>query len=179
MSPPALHQVVGGDTLLSPPPPQQGWGQNLMPALLQASPRRVENGKMGGRTQEWYQNRPTSAGRRGREWCSTPPHPPTLNLCHLCMLLTGAQPCLVCWAVLPYILHKDGVHGLQAAPGGTCTRGTGCQRALSTAGWAAQVRAISISSHLAETGQKEGRKAGGRTCCWVSAPREGWQWTVR
>lgn len=66
------------------------------------------------------------------------PPPPTLNLCHLCMLLTGAQPCLVCWAVLPYILHKDGVHGLQAAPGGTCTRGTGCQRALSTAGCSKQ-----------------------------------------
>lgn len=39
-------------------------------------------------------------------------------------LLTGAQPSLVSWPVLPHALHKDGVHGLQAAPGGTCCPGT-------------------------------------------------------
>lgn len=54
-----------------------------------------------------------------------PPHVPPL---------TGAQPSLVCRPVLPHILHKDGVHGLQAAPGGTCSPGTERQGATGTAG---------------------------------------------
>lgn len=38
--------------------------------------------------------------------------------------LTGAQPSLVRRPVLPHVLYEDGVHGLQAAPGGPCSPGT-------------------------------------------------------
>lgn len=47
--------------------------------------------------------------------------------------LTRAQPRLVRGPVLPHVLHENRVHGLQAAPGGTCWVGTACRGAVTSA----------------------------------------------
>lgn len=115
-SPPTLQQVLGGDTWLSPH--SRAGSRTLShvtPMLLQASPHRGEDGKIGRECMKGTKTGPHLQGGGAGSGAA----PPTPTLCHLSVPLTSAQPCLVRRAILLYILHKDGVHGLQAAPGGT------------------------------------------------------------
>lgn len=100
--------------------PTQGWQQGVA--------RKRENEEM----QEKDRNEPKKPWQAGQSFVPIPPAALTLPgsvppLQPRRAPLTGAQPGLVRRPVLPHVLHEDGVHGLQAAPGGTCSQGTEAQ----------------------------------------------------